>query len=89
MALHGAAFRGNARIAETLLNKGADPNIKNKLGGTPLMWAASYGQDEVVRLLLAKGADVNIKDNSGASAADWADKNKQTNLATVLREAQK
>src|SRR6185295_16445379 len=34
-ALHGAAHRGNAKITEILLAKGANPNVKNKAGGTP------------------------------------------------------
>ncbi len=55
-----------------LLDKGANPNVKNKLGGTPLMWAAVYGNDDAVRLLLNRGADASLKDNDGITALDWA-----------------
>ena len=72
-----------------LLGAGANPNIKNKLGGTALMWAASYGQAEAAQILLDKGADPRLKDVDGVTAAGWAAKNGQTNLAMLLREAEK
>ena len=43
--LHGAAQYGDVEILNLLLDKGADPNIKNRLGGTPLMWAAVFGNE--------------------------------------------
>jgi ankyrin repeat protein len=88
-ALHAAASTGNLNILRMLLAKGADPNVKNKLGGTPLMWAAVYGYQDAVRLLLAKGADPRLKDVDGVTAAQWADKNKRTEVAQLLREAEK
>ena len=53
------------------------------------MWAASYGQDETVHILLSKGADPRLKDNDGVTAASWAAKNGRSNLAIMLREAEK
>ena len=53
------------------------------------MWAASYGQDETVHILLSKGADPRLKDNDGVTAASWAAKNGRSNLALILREAEK
>ena len=76
-------------ILEILLGAGANPNVKNKLGGTALMWAASYGQDEALQVLLDKGADPRIKDVDGVTAAGWAAKNGRGNLAMLLREAEK
>ncbi len=88
-SVHGAAWFGNVKILDALLDAGANPNIKNKLGGTALMWAASYGQDEAVQILLSKGADPRIKDNDGVTAAGWAAKNGRSNLAIMLRQAEK
>ena len=88
-ALHAAASTGNINILQMLLAKGADPNVKNKLGGTPLMWAAVYGYQDAVHLLLDKGADPRLKDIDGVTAAQWADKNKRTEVAQLLREAEK
>jgi ankyrin repeat protein len=72
-----------------LLDAGANPNVQNKLGGTPLMWAASYGQDAAVRMLLARGADPRIKDVDGVTAAGWAAKNGRVSLEMILRQAEK
>jgi ankyrin repeat protein len=88
-ALHTAAQRGHVKMIEMLLSKGANPNAKNKLGGTPLMWAGVYGYEDAVRLLLGKGADPGLKDNDGMTAADWATKNKRSEVAQLLIEAQK
>ena len=44
---------------EDLIAKGADVNAKDRLGETPLFFAARLGRKEIVELLIAKGADVN------------------------------
>jgi ankyrin repeat protein len=44
-----------------LLDAGANPNLANRDGLTPLMYAAGQGRLELVRLLLAHGADVTAK----------------------------
>jgi ankyrin repeat protein len=41
---------------------------RNKLGETPLHWAALEGHNDLVELLLAHGADVNAKDNGNYTA---------------------
>ena len=76
-------------ILSMLLDAGANPDFKNKLGGTAMMWAASYGQDEAVRILLNRGADPRIKDVDGVTAAGWAAKNGQGGLVMLLHEAEK
>ena len=69
-ALFSAAASGNAKMAKLLLDAGANPNIKEQYGMTPLFIAARgfiEGNTEVVKLLLAAGADVNVKaDRSSA-----------------------
>jgi ankyrin repeat protein len=72
-----------------LLEKGANPNVQNKVGGTPLMWTGVYGRREAAQLLLDNGADPHAKDVDGLTAADWAAKNKREDLAKFLREAQR
>jgi ankyrin repeat protein len=42
-----------------LLARGADPNGRNWLSLTPLMWAASRGNQEIVDMLLKRGAKIN------------------------------
>src|SRR3546814_3130163 len=43
-------------LADRLLDKGIDPNVKNTGGSTPLMVAVSEGGPDVAKLLLARGA---------------------------------
>jgi len=62
-ALHHAAGFGPVGNVELLINQGANVNVKNRRGSTPLHWAI---HDEAkVRLLLSKGADVNVKQVQG------------------------
>ena len=53
------------------------------------MWAAVYGYTDAVRLLLENGADARLQDVDGVTAAQWADKNKRTEIAQILRAAEK
>jgi ankyrin repeat protein len=55
--LHYAALYGNAESVRILLDRGADPNARNKSESTPLIYAA-YDFDKT-RPLVEKGADVN------------------------------
>lgn len=63
-----AALRGEASGVETILNKGADINVRDSLGRTALMWAVWRDDSEIVRVLVQRGADVNAKDSNGSTA---------------------
>ncbi len=52
-----AALYSDAAMLEKLLKQGANPNVKNDAGATPLMWAAS--NLEKTRVLLSHDASVN------------------------------
>jgi hypothetical protein len=64
-ALHMAARRGNAAVAVTLLDRGADIEARDRRGDTPLRRAVKCGQVEVAALLLARGADRRAQDTRG------------------------
>ncbi|EKX34971.1 hypothetical protein GUITHDRAFT_42184, partial [Guillardia theta CCMP2712] len=49
--LHIACAEGNYRMVEVLLNHGADKNIKDRWGNTPLQEAISHKQTLIVGLL--------------------------------------
>lgn len=63
-SLHYAASGAQKGIAELLIAKGADVNVKDDNGGTPLHATCySYrGHKDIVELLIEKGANVNAKD---------------------------
>lgn len=67
-ALHLVAKRGGAGYADALIfTGGANLNIRNKLGQTPLMAAVAQNRRraDIVNLLVRAGADVNIPQNDG------------------------
>ena len=74
----------DVEILNLLLDKGADPNIKNRLGGTPLMWAAVFGNEAAAVRLLERGANPALKDEDGMTALDWARKNKHESVVRLL-----
>ncbi len=54
------------------VSKGADPNLKDKKGDSPLHIAVSNGERDVVQLLIDHGADFNAKDAEGNTPYDLA-----------------
>ena len=52
----------NTAIAIALLERGANPNVKDEGGWTPLMMASTCEKERTVALLLRYGADPNIQD---------------------------
>lgn len=72
--LHDAAEGawGNSTAVRTLLALGANPDIADPGGSTPLMLAAARGETECVRLLLEAGADPTPADCDGSTALDHA-----------------
>jgi ankyrin repeat protein len=61
---------GDAKFVQFLLDCGADPNVPDIKGRSPLMTAVHHRNREVVALLLESGADALVRDNQGSSAFD-------------------
>lgn len=57
-----AASRGHEIVTLTLMQLGANPNLRNNVGHSALSEAARGCQLDVVKLLVAHGADVNAPD---------------------------
>ena len=75
-ALLSATLYDQVKMAEFLIQNGADVNTKGDDGGTALHAAAFLGQYEIAKLLIQNGADVNAKNNEGetvinSTMADW------------------
>lgn len=67
--LHHAAKGGREDMVTFLLGKGADANVQDYDGWTPLMTALRYGQEGVVRLLLEHvGEGINLANHDGETA---------------------
>ncbi len=79
-----AAEKGSLPLVKVLLPKTLDPNVRNRMGQTPLMLAAWEGHVEVVKELLKdKRVRAGDKDGSGYKAEDYA---KDENRIEVLKE---
>ena len=61
-ALHEAALQGSSKVCGLLVRKGAEVNIKDGEGKTPLHYAKDRQTAEV---LIDAGGDINITDNRG------------------------
>ena len=68
---YGAIRSDNQLALANLLAGGADINLQDARGNTPLMYASAVGSAEMMRTLLAKGADVKSKNNFDSTALMW------------------
>ena len=77
-SLHVACLHGHFEIVKLLITAGADVNVVNQFGVTPLHYAAKpndkHGDQmvNVVKALIEAGADTKAKDQSGDMPADHA-----------------
>ena len=63
--LHQAIILGETSYARSLIYRGADLNLKNKIGLSPLHLAVFLNNREEVTDLLKRGSNVNLKGNEG------------------------
>ncbi|HTL28760.1 MAG TPA: ankyrin repeat domain-containing protein [Tepidisphaeraceae bacterium] len=73
-ALHRAADKGHLEIVRLLLDRGADPDIRDEGDNAMAMhFAAESGHLDVIKLLVERGADVNgFGDVHGWDIIGWA-----------------
>ncbi|MEO9467913.1 ankyrin repeat domain-containing protein [Parasphingorhabdus sp.] len=83
-ALHIVVARRDATWVGFLLQKGANPNVRDKKGLTPLMLATQLRFIDGVRVLLTKKADVNQTNNQGETALIRAVQLRDAELVRVL-----
>src|SRR5262245_30227007 len=84
-ALHSAAAARRPDIAEALLARGANPNLRGEAGITVFHEVAVTGQIDLAEMLLKHGADLNAVDNSGKTPLAHAIDSRKDAIAAWLR----
>ena len=63
-------------MTKALLEAGADVHARDKVGGTPLHWAAKHNENPaIVEALLDAGANHHAKTKGGQTPLDLIEKN--------------
>jgi ankyrin repeat protein len=83
-AIHAATARRTARMVEALLRAGANPDLAQQDGFTPLIAAAQHGDAVIAGLLVLFGADRELASSGGTTPAAEAEKAGHAWLAACL-----
>lgn len=83
--LQVALLTGSEGTARVLLDRGADPLVRQEFGFAPIHAAALLGRRDLVDLLLDKGADIDSRANDGRNAISEALRGGHPELADYLR----
>ena len=59
-------------VVRSLLQRRADPNVRNGRGFSPLMMAAREGRTDIAQTLIESGADRHLKNKRRETAAEIA-----------------
>ena len=87
--LDRAVLGNQVEMAQLLIARGADVNRADRIGFTPLLYAASidFGDSAMIDLLLKSGARADVRTKDGLTALDLARKYKHTHLIASLEAA--
>jgi ankyrin repeat protein len=84
--IHSAlANPDNSAVGQLLIGAGANLNVRQSEGYTPLHYAAANGLDHVVRSLLAHAVDTGIRNHQGKTAYELALDRGQSSTAELLK----
>ncbi|KAL4533283.1 hypothetical protein Ndes2526A_g08722 [Nannochloris sp. 'desiccata'] len=83
---HAAGHHPQIELAKILIEHGADPSSKNRMGATPLFTAIMSQELEAIKLLLDAGSDPKAVDYEGASIEQIASAT-SPKIVAMLHEA--
>ncbi|XP_029465898.1 fibronectin type 3 and ankyrin repeat domains protein 1 isoform X2 [Rhinatrema bivittatum] len=84
-----SSITGNTDVAACFIEAGADVNVKDKDGKTPLMVAALNNHEGLVQLLLENGADHSVKNEYGKTIVEMAHAFGRQNVVSLLLKMRK
>ena len=88
-----AIYNNQVEIVKTLLINGADLNICNFKGTTPLMYAKSayvkYKDPEIIKLLISLDVNIYQKDYTNKNVLDYCLENNKFELLDIIKENKK
>ena len=81
-------LNNEVEMARMLIARGANVNVVDKLGMTPLLWAANvdFGDTAMIELLLKSGAKPDARNKDGLTPLDLARKYGHSSLIPVLQK---
>jgi len=82
--LRDEVFRSNQAGVKSILALKANPNVSDKEGRSPLLYAAFLGSVGIVESLLAYDADPDLQDLRGATAISVATYRKSNEVVQLL-----
>jgi ankyrin repeat protein len=89
--IHSAAANRSADtslpLCRLLLEGGADPNVAQAGGWTPLHQASAHGRTAVVELLLSHGAAVDTKSDDNRTPGEMAEAKGHEDVLSLLEQA--
>ncbi|KAI0241081.1 hypothetical protein LSAT2_001739 [Lamellibrachia satsuma] len=86
-AMHVAAAKGYIKVMHKLVEAGANLDLQDFDGWTPLHAAAHWGQEEACKVLAENLCNMDLKTNNGQTALDLADADLEP-LLEELKEKQ-
>jgi len=84
--INSISYKDDPYITKMLLDRGADPNLKDFHGWTPLMHASYNNKKNTAKLLLEYGADPNEQNDLGVTALMHVSEKGNTDMAKLLLE---
>jgi ankyrin repeat protein len=80
----GKTTPGYRVVSEALIAKGANLNVRDVIGNTPLLLAISGGRFDIAKLLVERGANISILSQKGESPLELAQRSKAPEALQVV-----